>query len=88
MLHTLATMAAQVIVCASRHPRALRDLAAMRDAMLEVRPDIQVIGIEDPVDALTFAQHHCQSDELIVVTGSLFVVAAAREALGLAQEID
>ncbi len=88
MLHVLATMATQVIVCASRHPRALRDLAAMRDAILHVRPDIQVIGIEDPVDALTFAQHHCDSDELIVVTGSLFVVAAAREALGLAQDVD
>jgi hypothetical protein len=32
--------------------------------------------------------HHSQADELVVVTGSLFVVAAAREALGLATEVD
>jgi dihydrofolate synthase/folylpolyglutamate synthase len=52
------------------------------------KPDIQVVGIDDPADALTFALHHAVDDEIIVVTGSLFVVAAGREALGLAKEVD
>lgn len=88
MLQLLAPMATQMIVCASRHPRAMRDLAAMRAMVLAVKPEMQVVGIDDPVDAIHFAQHHCLPDELIVVTGSLFVVAAAREALGLALVVD
>jgi dihydrofolate synthase/folylpolyglutamate synthase len=60
----------------------------MREWVLLANPHAQVVGIEEPVEALAFAMHHSQADELVVVTGSLFVVAAAREALGLATEVD
>jgi folylpolyglutamate synthase/dihydropteroate synthase len=56
--------------------------------VLKARPDIQVIGIADPAEALRFAIHHATTDELIVVTGSLFVVAAGREAAGIASAVD
>ncbi|MCE2851866.1 MAG: bifunctional folylpolyglutamate synthase/dihydrofolate synthase [Chloroflexaceae bacterium] len=88
LLQVLATLTSDIILCASRHPRAMRDFAHMREWVLLANPQAQVVGIEEPVDALAFAMHHSQADELVVVTGSLFVVAAAREALGLATEVD
>lgn len=88
MIHVLATIAEDVVVCASRHPRALQDFASMHAAVAQVRPDITVVTVADPVDALQYAVRYAPPDGLIVVTGSLFVVAAAREALGLAQEVD
>ncbi len=84
----LVNSADQVIVTASRHPRAWSDLGALRDLVTAARPDIQVIGIADPAEALRFVMHHASSNDLIVVTGSLFVVAAGREALGLASAVD
>jgi folylpolyglutamate synthase/dihydropteroate synthase len=56
--------------------------------VLASRPHIQVVGIDDPAAALRFAVHHAIANEVIVVTGSLFVVAAGREELGLASAID
>jgi dihydrofolate synthase/folylpolyglutamate synthase len=88
MIPFLARSADQVIVTASRHPRAWSDLGALRDMVSAVRPDIQVIGIADPAEALVFAIHHARTEDLVVVTGSLFVVAAGREALGFASEVD
>ncbi|MBM4413764.1 MAG: bifunctional folylpolyglutamate synthase/dihydrofolate synthase [Chloroflexi bacterium] len=88
MVPVMASIADQVIVTASRHPRAWRDLGALRDIVVHQRPDIQVVGIDDPSDALKFALHHAVADEIIVITGSLFVVAAGREALGIAKEVD
>lgn len=88
MVPILASVADQVIVTASRHPRSWRDLGALRNMVLTAQDGIQVIGIDDPADALTFALHHAVDDEIIVMTGSLFVVAAGREALGIAKEVD
>ena len=88
MVHVFAQMADQAIVTASRHPRAMHDLGALRESVLATRPDIQVIGIDDPAAALRFAIHHAVTNEVIVVTGSLFVVAAGREELGLAGALD
>jgi dihydrofolate synthase/folylpolyglutamate synthase len=88
MMPLLVRAADQVIVTASRHPRAWSDLGALRARVLNARPDIQVIGIADPAEALAFAMHHAGADELIVVTGSLFVVAAGREQLGIASDVD
>ncbi|MFZ9858622.1 MAG: bifunctional folylpolyglutamate synthase/dihydrofolate synthase [Roseiflexaceae bacterium] len=88
MVPIMASIADQVIVTASRHPRSWRDLGALREIVLQGKPDIQVVGIDDPADALTFAMHHAVDDEIIVVTGSLFVVAAGREALGIASDVD
>jgi dihydrofolate synthase/folylpolyglutamate synthase len=88
MVPIFASIADQVIVTASRHPRSLRDLGYLRDLVVGARPDIQVIGIDDPADALHFALHHAEADELIVMTGSLFVVAAGREMLDLPRVVD
>jgi dihydrofolate synthase/folylpolyglutamate synthase len=88
MVPVMASVADQVIVTASRHPRSWRDLGALREIVLTAKPDIQVIGIDDPADALAFALHHAVDDEVIVVTGSVFVVAAGREALGIATDVD
>ncbi|MFM2310625.1 MAG: hypothetical protein RLY87_2747 [Chloroflexota bacterium] len=88
MIPLIVAAADQVFVTASRHPRAWNDLGALRDMVLKARPDIQVIGIADPAEALRFAIHHATTDELIVVTGSLFVVAAGREAAGIASAVD
>jgi dihydrofolate synthase/folylpolyglutamate synthase len=88
MVEVFAQMADQVIVTASRHPRAMHDLGALREMVLASQPHIQVVGIDDPAAALRFAVHHASVNEVIVVTGSLFVVAAGREELGLAGAID
>ena len=88
MIPALVTAADQVIVTASRHPRAWKDLGSLQALVSAARPDIQVIGIDDPADAVQFALHHAVADELIVVTGSLFVVAAGREAVGIAAAVD
>lgn len=88
MIPALVETADQVIVTASRHPRAWRDLGSLRALVCAARPDIQVIGIDDPADALRFAVHHAEPHSMIVVTGSLFVVAAGREAAGIAAAVD
>ena len=88
MVEVFAQMADQAIVTASRHPRAMHDLGALRAMVLASRPHIQVVGIDDPAAALRFAVHHASVNEVIVVTGSLFVVAAGREELGLAGAVD
>jgi dihydrofolate synthase/folylpolyglutamate synthase len=88
MVPIFAQVADQVIVTASRHPRALRDLGYLCALVQAVRHNVPVNGIEDPADALNLAMHHAVADSLIVVTGSLFVVAAGREVLGLAAVSD
>ncbi len=88
MVPIFAQVADQVIVTASRHPRALRDLGYLCALVQAARHNVPVNGIEDPADALNLAMHHAVADSLIVVTGSLFVVAAGREVLGLAAVSD
>lgn len=88
MVPVFAQIADQVIVTASRHPRSLRDFGYLCALVQATRPEIPVNGIEDPADALAVAMHHAVADSLIVVTGSLFVVAAGREVLGLADASD
>ncbi len=80
----LVPHAHSVILTHSHHPRALCDMEQLAAAVtpylhgvLHVVPDIAV--------ALEQAQSLAQADDLICVTGSLFVVAAAREVLGLVE---
>ena len=47
-----------------------------------------LVVTDDIPPAIEQARQLAKPDDLICVTGSLFVVAAAREALGAAAEID
>ena len=85
MLLVFAPMVAGVYLCASDHPRA-----APASALLETAAGIDVPAREfDSVhEALAAAESRAGHDETILVTGSIFVAAEAREAKGLAGEID
>lgn len=81
--------AAAVVLTRSYHPRsaAVETLAEHVKPLLRA-PDCPVILTDDIPPALDEARRLAAPDDLICVTGSLFVVAAAREALGAATEID
>ncbi|MEF3273448.1 MAG: bifunctional folylpolyglutamate synthase/dihydrofolate synthase [Chloroflexus sp.] len=78
----LAPHADQMIITRSNHPKAM-DLDRIA---AEVEPfttaPIQIVPVV--ADALAVARAVAEPDDLICVTGSLFVAGAAREALGLA----
>jgi dihydrofolate synthase/folylpolyglutamate synthase len=92
ILAELLPSAKAVVLTRSRHPRALTDLHALaeRAAPLLRRGDTSapLICASDPPEAIERARELCGPGDLICVTGSLFVVAAAREALGIALEKD
>ena len=92
MLPELIPAVDGVVLTRSHHPRALTDLNKLATQM---QPWVQQRSRPTPVvltnnisEALTEAQKMAGSDDLICVTGSLFVVAEAREALGLDNERD
>ncbi|MGB9750730.1 bifunctional folylpolyglutamate synthase/dihydrofolate synthase [Roseiflexus castenholzii] len=89
MIPALAPAVDALVLTASRHPRALVALHELRQQFAPlVRSDTLIDIVIDPAEALARAQDLAAPDDLIGVTGSLFVVAAAREALGLAGERD
>jgi dihydrofolate synthase / folylpolyglutamate synthase len=90
ILAELAPAASALVLTRSSHPRAwvdLEELAARAEPLLRDARVPLVIVPEVP-DALAQARQLAGPGDLICVTGSLFVVAAAREALGLAAEKD
>ncbi len=89
ILPELAPVVDALVLTASRHPRALVALDELRQRFIPlVRRDVPIDIILDPAKALAYARTFATDGDLICVTGSLFVVAAAREALGLAQDCD
>ncbi len=82
----LAPGASAVLVTRSRHPRSA-DTEALAAA---VEPFLRgpLIITDDIPPALAKAREIAGPNDLICVAGSLFVAAAAREALGLAEVID
>jgi dihydrofolate synthase/folylpolyglutamate synthase len=93
--HILAEIgphAAALILTRSRHPRAMTDLPALAtqaEPLLE--RDSQrapLVLAADVGEALARARDLAGPTDVICVTGSLFVVALAREALGIAEEVD
>jgi dihydrofolate synthase / folylpolyglutamate synthase len=82
----LVPWAYTVVVTRSRHPRSA-DQQAIVDA---IQPFLRgaVVITDDIPPALEQARAVASPHDLICVTGSLFVAAAAREALGLADVID
>jgi dihydrofolate synthase/folylpolyglutamate synthase len=81
LLRPLAPQAAAVIATQADHPRAL-PAAALAANLSGLGPAIETIPAV--ATALARAASLAGDDGLILVTGSLFVVATARQALGLA----
>ena len=85
MIDERARLPATVLVTQSRHPRSA--------GVLELFGEVASRGVaversEDVASALSMARRMVGEKELVLVTGSLFVVAEAREAmLGVAPEL-
>lgn len=77
MLDQLLPHASQVVVARSRYPRSLT--ADQLAELVRGRSANLVAAAEDPADGLDTALSLAQPDDLVLVTGSLFVAAAARE---------
>ncbi len=78
MLETLVPGAAKVWATRSHHPRAAstEEVASKVKALF---PDKDVVEANEVWDAMSEALEEARPDDLICVTGSIFVVAAARE---------
>ena len=84
IVRALAPLADEVMAVASHSPRAAtpeRILAAVG----EIAPDVPARAAGSVAAALDDVLGHAGPEDLILVTGSLYAVAEAREALGLAQ---
>ncbi|MCH8199763.1 MAG: hypothetical protein IIA54_06835, partial [Chloroflexi bacterium] len=77
MVAELAGTASSAVVCASRHPRAVRP---KRVAEAFRRAGIDAVEAPDVGAALQAAKAQAGPADLVLVTGSLFVVAEALEA--------
>jgi dihydrofolate synthase/folylpolyglutamate synthase len=92
ILAEIAPYAAALVLTRSRHPRAVTDLAglAVQAAPLLERDagSAPVALADNAAEALERARAMVGPADVICVTGSLFVVATAREALGIAEEVD
>ena len=85
MLNIMSPLVSNTYLCASKHPRATRTADHL--------PIVTNLGLEaqqfsSVPDALRAAELAARSEETILVTGSIFVAAEARQAKGLANEID
>jgi dihydrofolate synthase / folylpolyglutamate synthase len=74
-----------VVVTAARHPRATDPARLLHLAEFTGRDSIAATGVEPAIETARAAAHQ---DNVLVVTGSLHVVAEARVALGLADPND
>ncbi|HEU0114403.1 MAG TPA: cyanophycin synthetase [Thermomicrobiales bacterium] len=84
LARALAPVAASFVATRSANPRAA-DAMAVEQAIAAAGLDLPTTRAAPTADALALALARAGRDErpLVVVTGSLFVVADAREALGL-----
>jgi len=67
-----------VVACAPQSPRAL-PAAQVAEAALALGMSVAVAGT--PTEALRLALERSEPEDLVVVCGSLYVVADAREAM-------
>jgi dihydrofolate synthase/folylpolyglutamate synthase len=92
IMAALLPTAGALVLTRSRHPRALTDLDALAEyakpLLRRGDGDVPLILTGDAPEALERASELADSNDLICVTGSLFVVAAAREVLGIPLEKD
>ena len=78
MLEVLAKDAAAIIVTRSFHPRAA-DVEMLAQLARAVAPATPVHITDDALPALELAEALAEPGDMILVTGSIFVVAATRE---------
>ena len=97
MLEALAPRIQHWVITRSTHPRAMGDLSGLRQHILariqaaQGQAKVPVLIEPEPDQALALACDLAAKQALpgvVCVTGSLFVAAAAREALGLAEQRD
>lgn len=81
MLRALARLAPTVIATQTHHGRAMAPRQVGQHAAAAGLP---VAAVQDTAAALKLARATAGPDDVILVTGSLFLVAEAREVLGLA----
>jgi dihydrofolate synthase/folylpolyglutamate synthase len=79
MLEILGDEADAILLTRSFHPRAA-DPAQLAAVARRIHPDKTIIVTEDVESGLQQAQALARPDDLILATGSIFVVAAVREA--------
>ena len=84
MLAVLAPLADHVVATASHHPRAAAPERIAAAARAAGGPDLPVEEATSVAGALARALAGAAPDDLVCVTGSLYAVSEAREALGLA----
>ncbi len=87
ILSELLPATALLMLTRSRHPRALSDLASLAERCRAWYAG-EILITDNVPDALELVQQHATPADLICVTGSLFVVGAARETLGVATVCD
>lgn len=88
MIRTLAPAVSRIIATSSRSPRAT-DPESLVAAVQEVDPNTDARRAESVADALNLLLAEPSDDKhVICVTGSLYAVGEAREALGLAEPAD
>ncbi len=77
MIEELASLNPEIVAVASRSPRAV--------AIDQIVEYAQQAGLDvNTQDSVADALADAAGSDLVIVTGSLFIVAEAREALGLA----
>ena len=87
MVELLAQRARRVIATRSRHPRSMRPAEIAQQFLDQRMPSERVAVTAHTGDAVTEALAAADADDLVLVTGSLFVVAEARESvLGIEPE--
>ena len=79
MLDILGSQASEIILTRSFHPRAAA-VGPMMQIAEQLFPDKAIHQTEDAAPALAMALSLANADDLILVAGSIFVVAAVREA--------
>lgn len=87
MVELLAKRADRVIATRSRHPRSMRPAEIAEQFLAQGTPADRIGVTAHTGDAVADAKAWASDDDLVLVTGSLFVVAEARESvLGIEPE--
>jgi dihydrofolate synthase/folylpolyglutamate synthase len=77
MLKALLPLAERIFFTKAKHPRAADPHSLVREALAQGREAFEIQGV---AEALCFALEEANLRDLVCVTGSIFVVAEAKEA--------
>lgn len=84
LLDALLPVVNRLIVCRSRHPRA----QAPREIAVAAAGKVPTTVVDSVEQAVAMGMDVMDTEDVLCVTGSLFVAAEAREVFGLAEELD